>query len=72
MLYAPAKDITAWIDALVHRFQPAGTLLLQKLHETLHMRADAAAKKDPVDFAHEIIALTSTRPLEESLMEAYV
>ena len=71
-LYAPVNGVSAWIDALVERFQPSGTLLLQKLHETTYTRADAAAKKDPTNFVHDIIALTRTRPLEESLMKAYL
>ncbi|CAF9924082.1 hypothetical protein IMSHALPRED_006092 [Imshaugia aleurites] len=60
------------IDALIGRFQPSDTLTLQKLHETTYIKADAAAKKDPTDFVHDIIALTRTRPLEESLIKAYL
>ena len=56
----------------MERFQPSNTLLLQKLHKTTYTRADAAAKKDPTDFVHDIITLTRTWPLEESLMEAYL
>ena len=72
VLYNPINGISAWIDALIGRFQPSGTLTLQKLHETTYTRADAAVRKDPTDFVHEIIALTRIRPLEESLMEAYL
>ncbi|CAF9922809.1 hypothetical protein IMSHALPRED_005770 [Imshaugia aleurites] len=72
ILYNPANGTSAWTDALIGRFQPSGTLTLQKLHETTYTRADAAAKKDPTDFVHDVIALTRTRPLEESLMEAYL
>ena len=72
MLYDPANGVSAWIDALVNRFKPSGTELLQKLHNTSYGRADAAAKKDPIEYVHDVIALTRTRPLEESLMEAYL
>ena len=72
VLYNPANGISTWIDALINRFKPSGTLLLQKLHHTSYGRADAAAKKDPIDYVHDVIALTRTRPLEESLMEAYL
>ena len=72
VLYDPANGISTWIDALINRFKPSGTLLLQKLHHTSYGRADAAAKKDPIDYVHDVIALTRTRPLEESLMEAYL
>ena len=46
--------------------------MLQKLHETLYTRANAAVKKDPVDYVHEIIALTRNRSLEESLIKVYL
>ena len=71
-LYEPANGVQAWTDALINRFRPSGTLLLQKLHDCTYTRADAAAKKDPIDYVHDIIALTRTRPIDESLYEAYL
>ena len=71
-LYDPANGLSAWINALINRFKPSGTLMLQKLHNTSYTRADAAAKKDPIDYIHDVIALTRNRPLDESLMEAYL
>ena len=68
-LYHPANGITVWVSALVNRF---GSLLLQQLYHTSYGRADAAAKKDPIDYVHDVIALTLDRPMKESLMEAYL
>lgn len=72
LLYDPANGVSAWINALINRFKPSGTELLQKLHNTSYSRADAAAKKDPIEYVHDVIALTRNRPLDESLMEAYL
>ena len=71
-LYDPANGIEEWIERLVIRFKPSATLLLQRLHETSYTRLDAAARKDPEEYVHEIMKLTRTRPLDESLMEAYL
>lgn len=71
-LYDLANGIEEWIERLVLRFKPSATLMLQRLHETTYIRSDAAAKKDPEEYVHEIMKLTRTRPLEESLMEAYL
>lgn len=51
---------------------PTIQLLTEKVYcsTTSHGRADAAAKRDPIDYVHDLIALTRNTPLEENFMEA--
>lgn len=56
MLSAPT--IQTWVDALVQRFRPAAAVMSHQLEQTHYTRIDAAARRDPVAFLHEILRLT--------------
>lgn len=68
-----APSMQFWIDALLGRFKPSPALLLQQLEQTHYTRADAAAKRDPVTFFHEILRLTrhDNRPEHKRVTIAY-
>lgn len=69
-----APSIQAWINALGQRFRPSPALMLQQLEQTHYTRADAANKRDPVEFLHEILRLTrhDNRPDTERVTIAYI
>ena len=70
-----SSSLHAWINALIQRFRPAATDVLHQLEKTYYTRNDAAAKKDPVAFLHEILRLTRyniNRPDYERLTIVYI
>ena len=69
-----ARSIHAWVNALIQRFRPAAADVLHQLEKAYYTRNDAAAKKDPVAFLHEILRLTrhDNRPDHERLTIAYI
>jgi hypothetical protein len=50
--------IDQWINALVARFTPSKSETLQALEKQRYTRQDAANKRDPVDYLHQVLQLT--------------
>ncbi|KAM0800667.1 hypothetical protein BDR22DRAFT_889380 [Usnea florida] len=69
-----ARTIHAWVNALIQRFRPAAADVLHQLEKTYYTRNDAAVKKDPVAFLHNILRLTrhDNRPDLKRLTIAYI
>ena len=67
-------SLHAWVNALIQRFRLAAADMLHQLEKTYYTRNDAAAKKDPVAFLHDILRLTrhDNRPDHERLTIAYI
>lgn len=62
------------VNALIQRFRPAAADMLHQLEQTHYTRIDAATKKDPVAFLHEVLRLPrhNNRPEHERLTIAYI
>ena len=70
-----ARSIQIWTNALIQRFRPVAADMLRQLEQTHYTRSDAATRRDPVAFLHEILRLTrhdNGRTEHERLTIAYI